>query len=115
MAYTAVQAALNVMSLTDCSTVCETIDWISRSRLTAVLMAILGSLRSTTRRHDDALSIQRNLSCKTKALNNLWSQGYPPQLSHSQHNVKLSINTSFEQRESLLRRKSIAIAQLRRL
>ena len=42
-----------------------------------------------TRQHDDALSKQRNFSCKTKALNNLWSQGYPQRLSHSQHNVKL--------------------------
>ena len=62
----------------------------------------LASLRSTTRQHDDALSKQRDL---TKALNNLWSQGYPPRLSHSQHNVKLSIITFFERRESLLRRK----------
>ncbi len=53
----------------------------------------------------DALSKQRNLSSKTKALNNLRSQGYPPRLSHSQHNVKLSSITSFEQHESLLRRK----------
>ena len=69
----------------------------------AIMM--LGSLRSATRRHDDAVSKQRDFSCKTKALNNLLSQGYHPRLSHSQHNVKLSIITSFEQRESLLRRK----------
>ena len=58
----------------------------------------LESLRSTTRRHDDALSKQRNLSYKTKALNNLWSQRFPPRLCHPQHNVKLSIITSLEQR-----------------
>ncbi len=52
-----------------------------------------------------AFETTRNLSYTTKALNNLLSQGYPPRLSHSQHNVKLSIMTSFEQHESLLRRR----------
>ena len=64
-----------------------------------------GDFMISTRRHDDALSKQRKFLCKTKALNNLWSQGYPQRLSHSQHNVKLSIITSFKQRESSLRRK----------
>ena len=52
-------------------------------------ITVLGSLRSTTRgRHDDVLSKERIVSCKTKTLNNLWSQGYPRRLCHSQHNVK---------------------------
>ena len=32
----------------------------------------------------------------------MWSQQYPQRLCHSQHNINLSIITSFEQRESLL-------------
>ncbi len=78
--------------------------WTRLRHMTMTMEVILGSLRSSTRRLNDALSKQRNLSYKTKALNNLWSERYPPRLSHSQHNDKLSIFTSFEQRESLLRR-----------
>ena len=36
-----------------------------------------------------AFETTRNLSYTRKALNNLWFQGYPPRLSHSQNNVKL--------------------------
>ena len=43
---------------------------------------------------------ERNLSCKTKTVNNLWSQGYSQRLCHAQQNVKLSIITSFKQREA---------------
>ena len=54
---------------------------LARSRLAACIYfksrfaphLTIRCLRSTTRQHGDALSKQRNLSCKTKALNNLWS------------------------------------------
>ena len=36
-------------------------------------------------------------------MNNLWSQKCSELRSHSQHNIKLSIITSLEQRESMLR------------
>ncbi len=48
-----------------------------------------------------------------KSFEYLSSQGYPPRLSHSQHNVKLSIIMSFEQRESLLRRKGRYLRSIR--
>ena len=66
-----------------------------------VLIELLESLRSTTRPAQlDALAKERNLSCKTKTVNNLWSQGYFQRLCHAQQNVKLSIITSFKQREA---------------
>ncbi len=65
----------------------------------------MGSLRSTTRRYDDAFSKQRNLLCEIKALKKFVIPG--GFLSHSQHDVKLSIITSFEQRESFLRREAL--------
>ncbi len=48
----------------------------------------------------DALSKQRNFSCKTKTMNNLCSQGCPQRLWRSHRNVKLRIITSFEKHES---------------
>jgi hypothetical protein len=48
---------------------------------------------------NDAIAKERNLSCKTKTVNNLWSQGYSQRLCHAHHNVKLSIITSFKQRQ----------------
>ena len=65
----------------------------------------LANLRSTTRPAQRRACERKKLSCQTKTVNNSWSQGYSQRLCHSQHNVKLSIITSFMQRESLLRPK----------
>ena len=64
----------------------------------------IGSLRFTTRQLDDAPSKQRIFLQKTRARNNLWSEKCSELRSHSQYNVKLSIITSLEKRESMLRR-----------
>jgi hypothetical protein len=65
----------------------------------------IANLRSMTRPAQRRACERKKLSCQTKTVNNLWSQGYSQRLCHSQYNVKLSIITSFMQRESLLRLK----------
>ena len=54
--------------------------------------AQIESLRSTTRRLNDALWKQRNLPSRTKTMNNLWSQEYSQRLCHSQLLSRLSSN-----------------------